>query len=568
MNFYKLLKREEVGKIFFLKSVTSNPKIFLDAQNKLLYNKDLSIFHKGNRKRVNNIGLPIQTDNFYKARRKKKLRKISSKTPLILNIGSGSEISRKLAAINIDLSPEGEPEVKSDARHLPFEDGMFSVVRASHVLEHIPQKNIISTLSEWKRVLHKHGELQIAVPDADIAFQEIISGKTPKGKPTFSFKESTAPLVQIYGLGYNNPKTDKRWSHKIIFSYPLLKYFLEKAGFTSIRKRERKEDLAFLCGIDDDSQNHYSLLIAARNEKEVHYIDNPLTEKSFHIKTVRFRNKHSTIPYASFIIPIYNESRNLKYFLASLEHATNKLAQKREFAFVLNGCTDNSEKIICRYSKESYLNIKTITSKKGIINALKAGIAARKLQGFVGKLDADIILHPHVLDLMSMCLTDNPEICVTYAEPVPIDSKNIYNEAEHSPMIRSKRLYFHGRASLYQKNPFETIEKLDIFKHIFAEDLFLSFYFVYFYGLDSIKRAPFAFIYSKTVNNYRDLAKQILRTKLEKEKIFKFYPPFAVIDQLLERELYPSDYKILFDKATSLNVKMGTAKWTRIESTK
>lgn len=152
-------------------------------------------------------------------------------------------------------------------------------------------------------------------PDAEVTFQEIVDGKTPKGAPAFSLDESTAPLAQIYGLGYNDPNTDKRWGHTIIFSYELLEQHLKAAGFTHIERRSNEEDLANHAGIDDDSQNHYTLLVSASQEKLPHKNTLPLSEKDFREKCRNFLERYPQPTPASFVIPVYNEARNLRHFL-------------------------------------------------------------------------------------------------------------------------------------------------------------------------------------------------------------------------------------------------------------
>lgn len=515
---------------------------------------------------VNPLGLPSETDEFYR-REEHKLPQITGLLPRILNIGSGPEPSRKLSAINIDVAPEGKPDVVADAQHLPFKNNAFSVVRASHVLEHIPQNQLEETLNEWKRVLHEDGELQIAVPDADITFQEIIKGTTPKGKSAFSLTESTAPLAQIYGLGYDNPNTDKRWLHKIIFSYALLEFYLKGVEFAQISRRTHQEDLAYHCGVDDDSQNHYTLLVSARNERFPHDVDEPLTEKAFREKCQKFTEKGQSPISATFVIPVHNEERSLPHFLTSLEYASNLIGAQREFIFVVNGCTDRSEEIIRRHISGSLLNMRLMSSEKGIVKAFRAGIEARDIQGFVGKLDADTLLHPHSLDLISMFLVEHPDVRATYAEPTPIDSQFPYNEAEHNPIIRSKRLYLHGRTSLYKDNPFATVTNQDILQTIQVEDIFLSFFFAYFYGLGSIARTPHAFVYSKTVKNLDDLVTQIARSSSEMARIFEAYPPFKLLEKLLEREIYPSPYKQIVEEAKSQTPE-SLNEWAQLKSTK
>lgn len=543
---------KERENINFLKSVTGSPQVFLEAQNELLYSQSLDRFyHKG--EVVGEVGLPESTDEFY-MRSEVQVPKISDRMPRVLNIGSGAEASRNLPAVNIDLSGGGKPTVIADARYLPFRDGVFSVVRASHVLEHVPQDQISATLNEWKRVTHLSGELQIAVPDADITFDEIVQGKTPKGDGVLSYARSTAPLAQIYGLGYDNPDTDPRWLHSIIFSEALLEDYLKNAGFGNIEKRRSSEDLAYYSGIDDDSQNHYSLLVSARNEREVQMPQEALREREFRKKCAEFVELYLTRTPSSYVIPVHNESKNLPHFLSFLENIANQLDTEREFIFVVNGSTDDSEEIIQSYIPESYLKMKIKHSDTGIMQAFEAGIEAREYDGFVGKLDVDTILHPHSLDLMEMNLTEKSELQATYAEPTPFDAQQLYNEAEHNPLIRSKRLYIHGRSSLYRGDPFAELNDRSVIQKLSAEDIFLSFYLAYHFGLDSMASTPHALVYSKTVISYDDLVKQLSRNASEMQRVFDVFPPFRSLDKLLQREIYPGPYQeVIFDAKTKIN---------------
>jgi SAM-dependent methyltransferase len=78
-----------------------------------------------------------------------------------LNIGCGT-LNRERDDINLDYSLRCFPSVCAKAEQLPFKDESFSVVKAYHVLEHIP--DIVSTINECWRVLKNGGTLKIGVP--------------------------------------------------------------------------------------------------------------------------------------------------------------------------------------------------------------------------------------------------------------------------------------------------------------------------------------------------------------------------------------------------------------------
>ncbi len=61
--------------------------------------------------------------------------------------------------LNVDLLGG---EVRVDAEHLPFREGSFEEVFASHVLEHIP--DLVGTMHELHRVLKPGGLLKVIVP--------------------------------------------------------------------------------------------------------------------------------------------------------------------------------------------------------------------------------------------------------------------------------------------------------------------------------------------------------------------------------------------------------------------
>ena len=75
----------------------------------------------------------------------------------------GCSLNRREDTIALDLSPRFKPDVVADGRALPFRDGTFMEVTASHVLEHIPV--IPSVFPEWLRGLKPGGTLVVTLPD-------------------------------------------------------------------------------------------------------------------------------------------------------------------------------------------------------------------------------------------------------------------------------------------------------------------------------------------------------------------------------------------------------------------
>lgn len=84
----------------------------------------------------------------------------------LLNLGCGAR--RHPAWTNADLFPAGSDVLAVDLRsRLPFADGDFDAVYASHVLEHLTPLEARRFLHEVRRVLHAGGVARIVVPDLE-----------------------------------------------------------------------------------------------------------------------------------------------------------------------------------------------------------------------------------------------------------------------------------------------------------------------------------------------------------------------------------------------------------------
>jgi len=84
----------------------------------------------------------------------------------LLNIGCGATFHAEW--INLDAAPSS-PEVQAHdiATGLPFAEGRFEAVYASHVLEHFEPDAGLRLLRECRRVLRPGGIVRIVVPDLE-----------------------------------------------------------------------------------------------------------------------------------------------------------------------------------------------------------------------------------------------------------------------------------------------------------------------------------------------------------------------------------------------------------------
>ena len=101
---------------------------------------------------------------------------------LKLNLGSGPH--REPGWLNVDVHRacycesclQDGPDLVCDIRKLPFEDGCASRVMLGHVLEHLPEDDVVPFLGEVKRFLAPGGKVCIVGPCFDKATALVEAG--------------------------------------------------------------------------------------------------------------------------------------------------------------------------------------------------------------------------------------------------------------------------------------------------------------------------------------------------------------------------------------------------------
>ncbi len=135
---------------------------------------------------------------------------------LYLHLGCGDVLLPGF--LNMDIREEVGPDKISLVYPIAYDDNMFDLVYASHILEHFPGKQTVNVLQEWVRILKPDGTLRISVPD----FEAMVR-----------IYRQTGDLGQIIGPLYG--KQDYRYNyHNNIFDYKTLKKLMETAGLTAI----------------------------------------------------------------------------------------------------------------------------------------------------------------------------------------------------------------------------------------------------------------------------------------------------------------------------------------------
>ena len=114
-----------------------------------------------------------------------------------------------------------------NANELPqFEDGVFSEIYASHIVEHLDyKKELLATLKEWRRIMMPGGKIYVSVPDLDVLAELILS------KDKLTVDNQYFVMRMIFG-GHD----DEYDYHMVGLNEAILTKFLTIAGFVNIVK--------------------------------------------------------------------------------------------------------------------------------------------------------------------------------------------------------------------------------------------------------------------------------------------------------------------------------------------
>ena len=137
----------------------------------------------------------------------------------ILNIQSGGEAG---------FSPnDSEIDFKGDITDLgQFEDNSIEEIYASHILEHVPIKQVSENLNGIYRVLKDNGKFYVSVPDMDILCRQYLSIKGSKAR--FHI------IRMIFG-----GQTDEYDFHYFGYNFDLLNNLLKKNGFKDVKRVQK-----------------------------------------------------------------------------------------------------------------------------------------------------------------------------------------------------------------------------------------------------------------------------------------------------------------------------------------
>lgn len=190
---------------------------------------------------------------FAKAKTYRNLRRSHDSADRRLEIGPGPQRIPGVETVNIIDGPQVD-YVLDATKKLPFPSNTFSLVYASHILEHVAWYQTMDVLREWVRILKPGGALEIWVPNGLKICKAFVdaeySGLDPlQNDPWTRFNEERDPCkwasgrIFTYGDGTGSVN-DPNW-HRAVFSPRYLRMLMENASLQNVMEMDRKEVRGF-----------------------------------------------------------------------------------------------------------------------------------------------------------------------------------------------------------------------------------------------------------------------------------------------------------------------------------
>lgn len=155
----------------------------------------------------------------------------------ILEVGCGTGLayqlpfeSNKYEVIHLDIERGYEClDVQASATHLPFKDKAFDGLKASHILEHVPDP--LSAIREFKRVAH---QVIIDVPTLNAYRYHA----TESQEHIYSWSKSS--FKHFLELVFDEVTISEMWIHRLTFPIKtqIYRHFINllfRAGHTQLR---------------------------------------------------------------------------------------------------------------------------------------------------------------------------------------------------------------------------------------------------------------------------------------------------------------------------------------------
>jgi SAM-dependent methyltransferase len=164
-----------------------------------------------------------------------------------LEIGPGADVLKGFETV--DVTTRRNVTYLGNALRLPLPSDTFSVVYASHIIEHVPWYHVETAIREWVRVLRPGGVLQIWTPNG-LRIAKAFVDAEERGSRDFHndgwwrFNEEKDACKwasgRCFSYGDGSGRSHPNW-HMSLFSPRYLRQLLVDAGLTEVREMDRSE---------------------------------------------------------------------------------------------------------------------------------------------------------------------------------------------------------------------------------------------------------------------------------------------------------------------------------------
>ena len=140
-----------------------------------------------------------------------------------LHIGAGDK--RWPGWVNCDAN--GDQNVVTDCKKLPFDADYADEIQAIHFIEHIPRMEVDNMLFDWHRVLKRGGKLAVEVPSLNRIAKLVLD------------KEKNIRLT-TFGI-FGDPRDPRKdMMHAWCYTEEELTEVIRQVGFTDVAVHEPK----------------------------------------------------------------------------------------------------------------------------------------------------------------------------------------------------------------------------------------------------------------------------------------------------------------------------------------
>ena len=155
---------------------------------------------------------------------------LSSKANIKLDLGAGIKGKNGFTTVALEKA-----DLCWDLRRgIPLDDKSVDYIYSSHLLEHIPFKELLIFLNECKRVLKDKGVFSVCVPNFRFYVDAYSKGKIFDNPDYYdvAITDTSSKIDQLNYIAYMNQE------HKYLFDEENLQKILLKVGFRSVKLRK------------------------------------------------------------------------------------------------------------------------------------------------------------------------------------------------------------------------------------------------------------------------------------------------------------------------------------------